>query len=138
VRTIFVDASFYVALLFERDRLHPDAVLLSRELDADPDVRFVTTHAVLLEVFAFLSGLGEHHRSRAAALADRLEISRATTVYPVSPEAFAAGIELYRRRPDKTYSLCDCISMEMCRERRITEILTHDDDFAREGFTVLL
>jgi len=36
------------------------------------------------------------------------------------------------------YGLTDCISMHTMRERSITDILTHDDHFRQEGFTVLL
>ncbi len=35
----------------------------------------------------------------------------------------------YKARPDKGYSLTDCISMNLMRERDITEILTHDHHF---------
>ncbi len=48
------------------------------------------------------------------------------------------GLELYESRLDKGYSLTDCISMNVCRELGITEILTHDHHFEQEGFTVLL
>jgi predicted nucleic acid-binding protein len=35
-------------------------------------------------------------------------------------------------------SLTDCISMHAMRERNVSDILTHDDHFPQEGFTVLL
>jgi hypothetical protein len=40
--------------------------------------------------------------------------------------------------PGKYYSLTDCISMNLMRGRGITEILTHDQHFTQEGFTILL
>jgi len=52
--------------------------------------------------------------------------------------AFRAGIELYKARPDKGYSLTDCISMNLMRERGLTKVLTHDHHFTQEGFSVLL
>lgn len=56
-----------------------------------------------------------------------------------SHESFLAGLALYeRRRPDKQYSLVDCISMNVMRKKRIREILTHDRHFSQEGFLRLL
>jgi len=49
-----------------------------------------------------------------------------------------AGLTLYKARPDTGYSLTDCISMHVMRERSISDILTHDEHFRQEGFTVLL
>jgi predicted nucleic acid-binding protein len=48
------------------------------------------------------------------------------------------GLALYEARPDKGYSLTDCVSMLAMRERGISEVLTHDHHFEQEGFTILL
>jgi hypothetical protein len=45
---------------------------------------------------------------------------------------------LYKTRPDKGYSLTDCSSMLLMRERRLSEALTTDRHFEQEGFTALL
>jgi predicted nucleic acid-binding protein len=55
-----------------------------------------------------------------------------------SRESFLSGLELYRARPDKGYSLTDCISMRTMRREGITEVLTNDRHFEQEGFRVLL
>ncbi len=60
------------------------------------------------------------------------------TVHPQSRASFLSGLAFYEARPDKGYSLTDCISMETMRREGITEILTHDAHFAQEGFTLLL
>ena len=60
------------------------------------------------------------------------------TIVPQTPALFAAALELYRRRPDKTYSMCDCISMVVCGERAITDVLSADRDFEQEGLSLLL
>lgn len=58
-------------------------------------------------------------------------------VIPQSRESFLAGLQLYRARPDKGYSLVDCISMQtMCKEG-LTEVLTNDRHFEQEGFRAL-
>jgi hypothetical protein len=57
---------------------------------------------------------------------------------PQSRATFLTGLALYEARPDKGYSLADCVSMEAMRQESITEILAHDNHFAQEGFTTLL
>ncbi len=57
---------------------------------------------------------------------------------PQSDRSFQAGFALYQARPDKKYSLTDCISMQAMRQEGITEILTHDGHFTQEGFSILL
>jgi len=55
-----------------------------------------------------------------------------------SHESFLAGLALYERRPDKEYSLADCISMNVMRQKQIQGILTHDRHVSQEGFGRLL
>jgi predicted nucleic acid-binding protein len=50
---------------------------------------------------------------------------------------FLGGLELYRARPDKGYSLTDCISMHTMRGLGITDALTNDRHFEQEGFRAL-
>ncbi len=59
-------------------------------------------------------------------------------VCPQSHQTFLDGYALYKARPDKGYSLTDCISMQAMRQECISEILTHDDHFTQEGFIKLL
>jgi len=54
------------------------------------------------------------------------------------PRRLSAGFRLYQARPDKGYSLTDCISMEALRREGVAEVLTNDEHFARDGFTCLL
>jgi predicted nucleic acid-binding protein len=62
----------------------------------------------------------------------------ATEVVSQSTSLWIAGLELYESHMDKTYSMTDCISMVVCRRRRIRQVLTADRDFERGGFEILL
>jgi predicted nucleic acid-binding protein len=44
---------------------------------------------------------------------------------------------LYKDRPDKAYSLTDCLSMQVMRQEGLTESLTNDHHFTQEGFHIL-
>jgi uncharacterized protein len=58
-------------------------------------------------------------------------------VIPQSHESFLSGFDLYADRPDKGYSLTDCISMQTIRREGLTDILTNDRHFEQEGFCAL-
>lgn len=51
---------------------------------------------------------------------------------------YDAGIDLYRARPDKDWSLTDCISFVVMQVRGITDALTGDLHFEQAGFRALL
>ena len=59
------------------------------------------------------------------------------TIIPQTRELFLAGLTLYEARPDKEYSLTDCMSMHMMRREGLTEVLTNDRHFTQEGFHIL-
>ena len=57
---------------------------------------------------------------------------------PASAELFQRGVELFRARPDKEWSLTDCISIVVMTEKRISEALSTDRHFEQAGFKALL
>ena len=134
-RPIFADAAYFIALLLEDDDLHARALARGIEFDGEP---LLTTDAVLVEVFASVSRRGSRVRAAALALLDELRASPRISIVHQTPTLFYAGIELYKARPDKAYSLTDCMSMVTCSERGITDVLTHDRHFQQEGFSILL
>ena len=138
MRLIFVDSAHYVAALSIDDDLHAHALAVAAELSGDASVQFITTDAVLVEVLAFYSRFGPQARGRTADMMSRVLEDPRVTVVPQTPALFDAGLDLYRRRPDKSYSMCDCMSMVVCAERGITDVLSADHDFEQEGLTLLL
>ncbi len=99
---------------------------------------FVTTDSVLAEVLNYVSGYGSVARREIAALVADVLDDENFQVIEQTREVFLEGLSLYESRLDKGYSLTDCISMKVCRQLNITEILTHDHHFEQEGFKVLL
>lgn len=128
----FADSWFFIALLDRFDAHHFRARTLRERLRGSV---LVTHDAVLTEVLAFFSREGAGSRLRAVALIRGLTAGKAEVV--AASGLFAAGVDLYGRRPDKEYSLVDCISMELMRRRGITHVLTNDHHFRQEGFTVV-
>jgi len=98
----------------------------------------VTTEEVLDEFLTHYSGHGPTLRTVATLTVEKALANPLVIVRPQSHQTFLDGFALYKARPDKGYSLTDCISMEAMRQEGVTEILTHDQHFMQEGFTILL
>ena len=124
------EGGFCRHILLDRVR----AVHYSRSLQPD---KIVTTDEVLDEYLAYFSSARPSVRVQAGnTVAGLLENARVFVV-PKSRESFIAGLELYRSRPDKSYSLTDSISMQTMRREGLTDVLTNDRHFEKEGFRAL-
>jgi hypothetical protein len=134
---VFVGTAYHVALIDLRDQLH--AVALERgEALRSSGATFVTTESVLIEFLTYLAGGGGRIRGAAVEYIADPRQSSDFTVLPHTSELFEAGLDLYRSRPDKSYSMTDCISIVACRQRDISDVLTYDRDFEQEGFVAML
>jgi hypothetical protein len=51
---------------------------------------------------------------------------------------FDRGIARFSQRPDKSWSLTDCISFVVMEERGIREALTADHHFGQAGYVPML
>lgn len=133
---IFADTSYWVALMDPRDQWHEKATSLAKSLGSN---LIVTTDEVLTEVLAFFSAYSARTRLRVLRFVLDL-INKATYIDVIeqSRASFLAGLALYERRPDKSYSLVDCISMQLMRAEGLTDAPTTDGHFIQEGFTILL
>lgn len=79
----------------------------------------------------------EHRR----IFVDFLNKSRANpniVIHEAERELFDEGVELYRKRQDKSWSLTDCISFVVMKREGIKEALTGEGHFEQAGFKALL
>lgn len=128
---IFVDSGFLLALAQPADALHLRAVAWATHL-SEP---LMVTEYVLWETINNLSKRAD--RLRAYRIVEMVDDSNYTIVH-AAPELFAAGLKLHRARSDKEWSLTDCISFHLMRERSITRALAYDVHFEQAGFEALL
>jgi predicted nucleic acid-binding protein len=135
MRRVFADAVYWVAVANRKDQWYAKVVTATRSRG---QATLVTTEEVLDEFLAHYSGHGPVLRTLAAVTVETALSNPLVIVRPQTHQSFLAGLALYKARPDKAYSLTDCISMEAMRQEGITEILTHDNHFTHEGFTILL
>ena len=129
---VFTDTSFYAAIVNRRDQLHARA----RQIAAEIAAPILTTEFVLVETANFC----KEGRRRAVflRLIARLRGAANIEIVQASSLLFENGLDLFAQRPDKDWSLTDCISLHVMRERGLTEALTADHNFEQAGFRALL
>ena len=67
-----------------------------------------------------------------------LRVAPRTTIEPLSDVLAAEGLRLFAARPDKHWSLTDCISFVVMQREGIPEAITGDHHFEQAGFRILL
>lgn len=131
MRTVFADAFFYVALLNVPDQHHARVVRYA----SSADDYSVTTRWVLAEV---ANALGKWPgREKVGAFLADLEKDPDVCIVGESDELYRRGLELYRERRDKRWSLTDCISFVVMEREGLREALTGDQHFEQAGFVAL-
>ncbi|MCH7871705.1 MAG: type II toxin-antitoxin system VapC family toxin [Planctomycetes bacterium] len=128
----FADSFYYLALLNPRDEAHRRAAEFTREIERP----VVTTAWILTEVGDALAA--PQQRPAFVDLVDDLRVDPEVEIVPPTADLFHRGIVLFRDRPDKHWSLTDCISFVVMRERGLTDALTGDHHFEQGGFRALL
>ena len=132
---VFLDASGLIALLFPDDSLHPMATHTMAIL-ARTRASLVTSDWVLAEFLN--SAAAARTRASAAEMARRTFANPGIDVVEAGRLGLLEALELYESRPDKDWSIVDCSSILICKERGIRRVFTHDRHFRQAGMQVLL
>jgi predicted nucleic acid-binding protein len=77
-------------------------------------------------------------RPKAHALIGIVRASAGYELVPAGADLFEKGLQLHAQRPDKEWSLTDCISFVVLSDRRIPRAPTHDHHYEQAGFEALL
>ncbi len=161
MQKIYVDTAAWIALINTRDALHTLAwqvfdnlqkrvVSLYRVDKVIGDevstlygyttqkrkTQLVTTEFILLEVADALSS--PPLRAKAVTFINRLRQHSLLEILPASAQLLADGWVLYCQRPDKEWSLTDCISFSVMTQQQIMDAFTSDHHFEQAGFRILL
>jgi uncharacterized protein len=134
MRVIFADTFYWIAILNPRDRWYQIALNYGRK---QPNIRPVVTDGIIDEVLNYFAEEGTFLRTNALNLCLSMKCDRNIDIIAYTPELRNLGFALYGQRPDKGYSLTDCIFMTVMRQMNISEVLTGDNHFQQEGFTIL-
>jgi uncharacterized protein len=132
MKPVFADTLYYIALTNPRDQYAQAATHFTSIFDG----AFVTTAWILVEVANSLVRGAD--RALFYELYQDLANDRRVTIVPPALDLFEQGIEFFGKRPDKQWSLTDCISFIVMQEYGLTEALTADRHFEQAGFKALL
>lgn len=128
----FVDTYYLIALVNTKDKGHKAALQLSR----GQAQRLLMTTWVIVEFADALSAIST--REKAATFVRQLLSRRDVEIVPPSRQQFERAFEFYEQRPDKNWSLTDCMSFQLMKDRGVTEALTADHHFEQAGFQALM
>ena len=129
---VFADTFYFLALINPRDQAHARALAFTAAFQG----QMVTTAWVLTE---FADAMGSPaNRMEFVATLDDIRSNSQMRIMPPDQALFDEGIRLYANRPDKHWSLTDCISFVVMQQGGIREALTGDHHFEQAGFVALL
>ena len=133
MKAVFPDSFYYFALVNASDPAHGKATAFSASYSG----RTVTTGWVLTELADGWARPVSRRLIFLQMLAD-LRANPDTEIVSTTDQLFHDGLDLYDQRPDKEWSLTDCISFVVMQQEGITEALTGDHHFEQAGFVALL
>jgi uncharacterized protein len=131
MRRVFADTSYFIALIVPDDVCHSRAVALSAE-----PMQMVTSAWVMTELAAYLSA--PVNRPLFTRTLAALRGSKLVDFIPATQELFDRAAELYAARPDKSWSLVDCMSFLIMEREQLTDALSADRHFVQAGFKAVL
>jgi hypothetical protein len=132
MREVFADTFYLLAMHNPADKAHARAVAATEALVGP----LVTTEWVLTE---FADALADpRDRPSCISFLGDLRQEPGWEVIHATHADFEAAWLLYCRRRDKAWSLTDCLSFAVMRERDIREALTGDHHFEQAGFRTIL
>ena len=127
----FLDTGFLIALEAADDQHHAAAAALWNELRSQR-VSFLTTSYVFDEAVTFFNSRGHH--SKAVSIGEALLTSKLVTLVHVDQAMFAAAWRDFTHYADKRFSLTDCVSFVVMKEKRVKRALAFDRHFSQAGF----
>lgn len=129
MRDVFADTFYWLAVVNTKDPSH--GLTLATPVAG----RLVTTWPVLFEVMDALSDCKV--RPLAAAVWNELWIEPDVEIVPLDRDLLQRAVTLFSERPDKNWSLTDCCSFVVMRDRGLSQALTGDRHFEQAGFQAI-
>ena len=128
---VFADTYFFLALLSGEEPARARALAESKV-----NRRVVTTEFILLELGNACARAEDH--ADFLALVEGMRASPRLTIVPLGSVLLNRGLELMANRPDKDWSLTDCVSFVVMGDEGLRDALTADGHFEQAGFRALL
>lgn len=134
---IFADTAGWGHLVDPTQAWHAQAATLYRA-GRQQGRKFITTNYILTELVALLTSPLRIPRPTIIAFINSLKTSPHIEIVHVDASLDEQAWQLLSQRQDKEWSLVDCASFVIMRQRNILEAFTTDEHFEQAGFVRLL
>lgn len=134
---LFADTSGWGNLIDATQPYHSLAASLYRTA-RQQGRQVVTTNYILAELVTLMTSPLHIPRPKIIAFIESLKASPYVKVVHVDVNLDEQAWHLFKSRQDKEWSLTDCASFVVMRQRGISEALTTDHHFEQAGFIRLL
>lgn len=131
---VFIDTSWYKALVDIHDDFHKKALDQSKKLILH-ESHFITTNFIIDETFTLL----RVRRSLEVSLKFRnllVDMNTITKIYRILPQDEVKAWKWFPNNWSKL-SFTDCTSFAVMKRLELKSVATFDDHFARAGFDML-
>ena len=106
-------------------------------MDRSKTTAILTTELVLVELGDALLTPPDRAKYH-AAFSSVMNANANSKSFLCSSDWFQKGVAFHKYRPDKEWSLTDCLSFVVMQERGISRALAYDHHFEQAGFEALL
>jgi uncharacterized protein len=132
VKAVFADTFFFLASINPADAAHRRALTFSNNYNGP----LITTAWVVTEIADALA----HRENRRVFqnLYSAISTDPRIDIIAPDPDLYDRGLALFFERSDKNWSLTDCISFVVMKDRGISEAATGDHHFVQAGFQLAL
>ena len=137
MKHMFVDTSGWATLFDTDEPFHLEA-RTAVESAREKGTRLVTTNYVIAELVALMTSPFRVPRPQMIEYVNSLKTSASVDIININAGLDDQAWDLLSNRTDKKWSLVDCSSFVLMKERDITDALTNDHNFEQAGFVRLL
>ena len=137
MNNLFADTSGWGCLIDATQKHHALAAAIYRNV-RQQQACLITTNYIITELAALMSSPLHLPRPSIIAFLEGIKTSPYVEVIHIDKILDEQAWRLYQQRPDKDWSLVDCASFVVMKERGIAEALTTDHHFEQVGFLRLL
>jgi uncharacterized protein len=130
-----IDTSHLIALFSTKDHFHLRAQALQQRIEQER-IPLLITEQVIFELGAAFSRVAM--RKTGSRIMDAMMQDPRIEVVQASAQNKQAAMDLFAKHEDKDWSLCDCMSFVIMRERGLAHALSADHHFVQAGFNALL
>ena len=135
MKDIFVDTSYFIALVNKSDDHHSKAKNWAMQIKE----KNITCHITIPVVFEIADGFSKTARREIGIdLIEKMSSSDNFVIHFFDDTTYEKALNLYKSRKDKEWGLTDCYSFELMKQLNLLNALTADKHFEQYGCQILL